>query len=101
VLAHAARFRAGLAALGLAAIPSRTPIQPLVVGDAAAALAASDALLELGCWVPAIRPPTVPVGTSRLRFTFSAAHTDAQVDQLLDALAALRRRGHFAWAEPA
>jgi 8-amino-7-oxononanoate synthase len=101
VLAHAARFRAGLASLGLAAIPSRTPIQPVVVGDAAAALAASEALFELGCWAPAIRPPTVPVGTSRLRFTFSAAHTDAQVDQLLDALAALRRRGHFALAKPA
>lgn len=101
VLAHAARFRAGLASLGLAAIPSRTPIQPVVVGDSAAALAASDALLELGYWVPAIRPPTVPVGTARLRFTFSASHTDTQVDQLLDALAALRRRGHFALAQPA
>lgn len=101
VLAHAARFRAGLAALGLAAIPSRTPIQPLLAGDAGAALAASDALLELGYWVPAIRPPTVPVGTSRLRFTFSASHTDTQVDQLLDALAALRRRGHLIVADRA
>ena len=101
VLAHAARFRAGLATLGLATIPSRTPIQPVVVGDSAVALAASDALLELGYWVPAIRPPTVPAGTARLRFTFSAAHTEAQVDQLLDALAALRRRGHFTVAQPA
>ncbi|MGL6224914.1 MAG: 8-amino-7-oxononanoate synthase [Steroidobacteraceae bacterium] len=101
VLAHVARFRTGLATLGLAAIPSRTPIQPVVVGDSAAALATSDALLELGYWVPAIRPPTVPAGTARLRFTFSAAHTETQVDQLLDTLAALRRRGHFAMAQPA
>jgi 8-amino-7-oxononanoate synthase len=93
VLAHAARFQAGVRALGLRAMPSRTPIQPLLVGDENSAVAASDALFDQGFWVPAIRPPTVPAGTSRLRFTFSASHTDAHVDQLLDALRVLQQRG--------
>jgi 8-amino-7-oxononanoate synthase len=74
-------------------MPSTTPIQPLLAGDEAAAVAASDALFDAGIWVPAIRPPTVPAGTSRLRFTFSASHTDVQVDQLLDALRMLQQRG--------
>jgi 8-amino-7-oxononanoate synthase len=96
VLAHAAAFRDGATALGLDPMPSRTPIQPLLVGTEARALAASAALLDLGIWVPAIRPPTVPAGASRLRFTFSAAHTGADVARLLDAVAALRRRGLLA-----
>lgn len=65
-----------------------SPIIPLVLGDEGAALRAAESLLALGVFVPAIRPPTVPVGTSRLRITLSAAHTDAMVSQLLDALAA-------------
>jgi 8-amino-7-oxononanoate synthase len=93
VFEHAARFRAGLADLGLRSLPSRTPIQPVLVGDEANAVAASHALFELGFWVPAIRPPTVPAGTSRLRFTFSASHTEAQVEQLLAALQVLRASG--------
>lgn len=87
VLAHVRAFRAGAAALGLTLLPSRTPIQPLVVGDEAAAVALADALLAAGFLVPAIRPPTVPAGTSRLRFTFSAAHGADDVARLLDALA--------------
>ncbi|HEX3947099.1 MAG TPA: 8-amino-7-oxononanoate synthase [Acidimicrobiales bacterium] len=63
-----------------------TPIVPIVLGSEQRALRASAALLARGLWVPAIRPPTVPVGTSRLRLTLSAAHTDGQVDQLLAAL---------------
>ena len=66
-----------------------TPIVPVVLGAEERAVAASAALLERGLLVPAIRPPTVAPGTSRLRVTLSAAHTDAQVDALLAALAAL------------
>jgi 8-amino-7-oxononanoate synthase len=66
-----------------------TPIVPVVLGDEAAALAAAARLLDEGLLVPAIRPPTVAPGTSRLRVTFSAAHTEDQVDRLLAALAAL------------
>ena len=90
---HAVRFRAGIADLGLQSLPSRTPIQPVLIGEEAAAVVASHALLDQGVWVPAIRPPTVPVGTSRLRFTFSASHTEAQVEQLLAALRTLRDCG--------
>jgi 8-amino-7-oxononanoate synthase len=93
VLEHAARFRAGLTDLGLASLPSRTPIQPVLVGADDAAVNVSNALFEQGFWVPAIRPPTVPAGTARLRFTFSASHTSTQVEQLLAALRALRASG--------
>jgi 8-amino-7-oxononanoate synthase len=92
VLRHAQRFREGVGQLGLPLMPSRTPIQPVVVGSEAAATAASSALFELGLWVPAIRPPTVPAGTSRLRFTFSAAHGASDVERLLDGLMELVRR---------
>lgn len=81
------RFRAGATQLGLTLMESMTPIQPIVIGEAADAVALSEALLERGLLVPAIRPPTVPKGTARLRVTLSAAHTEAQVDRLLDALA--------------
>ena len=66
-----------------------SPILPVVVGEEAAALKTAEALLERGLLVPAIRPPTVPAGTSRLRVALSAAHTEAQVDSLLAALAEL------------
>jgi 8-amino-7-oxononanoate synthase len=80
------RFRGGAAQLGLALADSATPIQPLLIGNAAQALAASAALREAGYWVAAIRAPTVPAGSERLRITLSAAHTAAQVDGLLEAL---------------
>ena len=88
-----AEFRAGAEALGLRLATSSTPIQPVIVGDERAALAASAALLDAGYFVPAIRPPTVPAGSSRLRFTFSAAHSDADLERLLAALSTLVRRG--------
>jgi len=93
LLGHVARFRREALRLGLPLMDSSTPIQPLLLGTEAAALAASDALVAAGIWVPAIRPPTVPAGASRLRITFSAAHTDADVDRLLEALAALPPAG--------
>ncbi|MHB8319924.1 MAG: aminotransferase class I/II-fold pyridoxal phosphate-dependent enzyme [Acidimicrobiales bacterium] len=66
-----------------------SPIIPIVLGSEERALNASASLLEKGIFVPAIRPPTVPVGTSRLRLTVSAAHSDEQIDRLNDALATL------------
>ncbi|MDX1268232.1 MAG: 8-amino-7-oxononanoate synthase [Oceanisphaera sp.] len=84
------RFRKGVEQLGLELMPSSTPIQPLVVGDAGHAVAMSEALLERDILVTAIRPPTVPQGTARLRFTFSAEHGEEQVDQLLGALSQLQ-----------
>lgn len=85
-----ARFREGAARAGFTLLPSTTPIQPLVVGDDHAALALAAALEARGYWVAAIRPPTVPDGSARLRVTLSAAHTEADVDGLLGALAVSR-----------
>ena len=65
---------------------SQTAIQPIIVGDEKRAVAMSDQLLEKGLLVTAIRPPTVPKGTARLRVTLSAAHTKQQIDQLIEAL---------------
>lgn len=87
-----ARFRAGAADLGLELAASDTPIQPVILGSAQAALAAAEALLRAGLWVTPIRPPTVPAGSARLRITFSAVHQPADVDRLLDGLAALPGR---------
>jgi len=79
-------FRAGIRQRGLPVSDSSTPIQPLLLGGEDRALAASHRLAKLGYRVTAIRPPTVPVGTSRLRITLSAAHSVRQVDGLLAAL---------------
>jgi 8-amino-7-oxononanoate synthase len=86
------RFRREVAGLGLQLMDSQTPIQPLIAGTAERAMAWSQALEAAGILVTAIRPPTVPAGTARLRVTFSAAHSDAQLDRLLDALANLGAR---------
>ena len=80
------RFREGAARLGFTLPDSASPIQPLVVGEPQAALAMSQGLEDRGCLCTAIRPPSVPEGTSRLRITLTAVHTDADVDQLLGAL---------------
>ncbi|MFM5027854.1 8-amino-7-oxononanoate synthase [Aeromonas rivipollensis] len=81
-----ARFRQGAEALGWQLGASETPIQPLLVGESAAALQLAQRLRDSGVWVSAIRPPTVPVGTARLRITLSAAHREEDVDSLLYAL---------------
>lgn len=83
-------LRARLARLVERVAPGHpSPILPVVFGEEAAAVAASRALLDSGILVPAIRPPSVPPGTSRLRVALSAAHRDEHVDRLVDALAAL------------
>ncbi len=81
-----ARFRHGAEQLGLSLLSSQTPIQPILLGSESRALAWSRALKERGLWVSAIRPPTVPEGSSRLRLTFCVEHQPEQVDQLLEAL---------------
>jgi 8-amino-7-oxononanoate synthase len=80
------RLRVGMAQLELELLPSETAIQPLLLGDAATALKVSDALFELGFFVPAIRPPTVPRGTARLRIALSAGHSERDIDGLLGAM---------------
>lgn len=81
-----ARLREKLTLSRWQLLPSATPIQPVVIGDNAATMVAGKALLERGFWVGAIRPPTVPQGSARLRITLSAAHTVEQVDALAAAI---------------
>jgi 8-amino-7-oxononanoate synthase len=82
-----ARLREGAARRGFQLLPSDTAIQPLLVGDDHRAVALATALEARGYWVAAIRPPTVPDGSARLRITLSAGHGEGDVDGLLDALA--------------
>lgn len=86
------RFRLGAEQLGLPLLDSMTPIQPLLVGDAGAALALSEGLRKEGILISAIRPPTVPSGTARLRITLSALHREAHIDRLLDVLTKVMKR---------
>jgi 8-amino-7-oxononanoate synthase len=83
------RLREGLAGQPLRLLTSQTAIQPLIVGENDATVELSARLLEAGIWAPAIRPPTVPQGTSRLRIALSAAHSVEDVDRLVHALHAL------------
>ncbi len=85
------RFRTAATELDLPLMASETPIQPILAGSAQRALAWSRQLAADGILVTAIRPPTVPKGSARLRITFSALHTDQQLDRLLDALSKLAR----------
>ena len=73
-------------------LASETAIQPVIIADNATTIATGQALIAQGLWVGAIRPPTVPAGTARLRITLSAAHTIAQVDQLAEALMAIEAK---------
>jgi 8-amino-7-oxononanoate synthase len=90
LVALVAHFRRAATRRGLDLLPSETPIQPLLCGSNARALAMSRALEQDGFWVAAIRPPTVPEGRARLRIALSAAHEEAQIDALVDALARAR-----------
>ncbi len=87
----AARMREGLKGLAWTLLPSQTAIQPLVIGENEAALNVMARLQEMGIWVPAIRPPTVPTGTARLRISLSASHSIADVDRLVAALIDIAR----------
>ena len=80
------QFRKGAEEIGLELIDSITPIQPIIIGSSENSLALSEKLLEKNILISAIRPPTVPEGTARLRVTFSATHTEEQVNKLLDVL---------------
>lgn len=88
--AHIATFGRRAAQAGLAPAPSATPIQPILIGEEAETLRLRDALLTAGFLVGAIRPPTVPAGTARLRVALSAAHEERDIIALVDALARLR-----------
>ncbi len=81
-----AQFKQGAAQLGLAIMPSITPIQPIVIGDDKRAIDIGRAMEAKGILVGVIRPPTVPEGSARLRITLSANHSEADVIQLLDTL---------------
>ncbi len=86
LFARIGQLRDGLAGLRWPLLPSATAIQPLIVGDNEAAIALAKVLWERGLWVPAIRPPTVPKGTARLRISVSAAHTADDIDRLITTL---------------
>ena len=88
---NVALFRRHAVAVGLDLSSSETPIQPVILGSPQRALATSDELARRGYWVSAIRPPTVPAGSARLRVTLSAAHDGGQVKGLVEALAACVR----------
>jgi 8-amino-7-oxononanoate synthase len=85
--ARMATFRCGAKRLGAGLLESETPIQPIMLGSEERALSVAARMLNQGVLAPAIRPPTVPEGSSRLRVTFSAVHTDDDVTRLLEALA--------------
>jgi 8-amino-7-oxononanoate synthase len=95
VLALAKRFRSAAEQMGIPVMPAQTPptpIQPIVLGSPERALSAQQELLAAGFCVVAIRPPTVPRGSARLRVSLSSTHTEAQVDGLVEALGRICRR---------
>jgi 8-amino-7-oxononanoate synthase len=86
------QVRMGLELKRWSLFPSNTAVQPVIIGQNEEAMRVSAALYEQGLWVPAIRPPTVPLNTARLRLTLSAAHTMQDVDQVTAAINALEAR---------
>ncbi|HSK29819.1 MAG TPA: 8-amino-7-oxononanoate synthase [Candidatus Limnocylindria bacterium] len=86
------RLRSGLAALGFQLGGGTSPILPLIVGDAGECMSFSEALMDREVFAQGIRPPTVPPGTSRLRITLMATHTDEQIDRALQAFKTVKER---------
>ncbi len=84
------QFQQGVNHLGLDLMPSETPIQPIIIGDDALAIQCQAFLKEQGIWLSAIRPPTVPKGTARLRVTLTATHSVEQIQTLLSGLKAMQ-----------
>lgn len=80
------RFRSAVNPANFTLAQSHSAIQPLIVGENARALQLADTLRRQGCWVTAIRPPTVPAGTARLRLTLTQAHEPEDIDRLLEVL---------------
>ncbi len=91
------RLDQGLKTMGYGTLGSESPIMPILVGDVAAALRLSDHLLAQGIYAPAIRPPTVPSSSSRIRITVTAGHTSGHIDHLLEALSMLRGTDRQLW----
>jgi 8-amino-7-oxononanoate synthase len=91
LFSHVARFRQAAAAGAFALLPSQHAIQPVMIGEAAQALAVSARLEQSGILAPAIRPPTVPQGGARLRVSLSAAHAPGDIERLTSALVAVLR----------
>jgi 7-keto-8-aminopelargonate synthetase-like enzyme len=85
----------GLAGLGIRTGNSRTPIIPVIAKDTPSALKASQDLLERGIFAPAIRPPSVPEGSSRIRATVMATHSSADIDSAIGAFGMLKDKGYF------
>ena len=88
------RFMNGLQSLGINTGDSETPIIPIIIGDSAKALKASDKLFEYGIYATAIRPPTVPVGAARIRTTVMASHADDDIDMVLNKVRSLKIEGY-------
>ncbi|HET6464198.1 MAG TPA: 8-amino-7-oxononanoate synthase [Nitrospiria bacterium] len=86
-----AYYADGLKSLGFDLLNSETPIIPIMIGDDRSAMTVSQRLLEAGVFAPAIRPPTVPKGTSRIRTTIMASHTREDLDRVLDSLGRIAR----------
>ena len=91
LLSHAKRLKTALVELGFDLLPSETQILPVVLGSPQRAVQVAEGLLSAGVFAPAIRPPAVPSGTSRLRVTVMASHTNADIEQAIDAFALCAR----------
>ena len=91
LFSHAKRLKTALIDLGYTVLPSETQILPVILGSPQRATRAAEALLTEGVFAPAIRPPAVPTGTSRLRLTVMATHTEAEIEQAITGFAEVYR----------